>query len=92
MTNEIKSDSTQPDIPLKEKKDKRSEQTKEAKGIYRIRLIPIWLRLIIILVLLIVAIVVGLMLGYSVVGDGKAIDALKWGTYEHIFDILRGKE
>ncbi len=92
MTNEIKSESTQPNIPHKEKKEKRSEKIQEGKAIYRTRLIPIWLRLVIILVLLIVAIIIGLIVGYSVIGDGKALDALKWGTYEQIFDIMRGKE
>lgn len=92
MTNELKSTSTQPNIPQEEKKDKRSEHTQEGNRIYGIRLIPIWLRLIIILVLLILAIIIGVIFGYSVIGDGKALDALKWGTYEHIFDIMRGKE
>lgn len=92
MTNERKSDFTQPNIPHEEKKKTRSEKTKESKNNYRVRLIPIWLRLVIVVVLLIVATIIGFIIGYSVIGEGKVLDAFKWGTYEHILDIMRGKE
>jgi len=46
---------------------------------WRVRLIPIWLRLIIILAIMIVAAVAGAMFGYGVLGDGNPIDVLKIG-------------
>ena len=67
-----------------------AENTEHSK--VRIRLIPVWLRVILVLCLLMVVVVVGLMFGYSVLGDGNALDVLKWGTWQHIIDIMRGVE
>lgn len=73
-----------------EKKHVDSEQ-KEVRWV-QIRLIPIWLRIVIILALVVVAAVVGAMIGYSVMGEGKAMDVFKPATWQHIFDIMNGKE
>lgn len=61
-------------------------------GWVQIRLFPIWLRIIIVLVLIIIAAALGAMVGYGVIGDGKAADALKWETWQHIIDIMSGKK
>lgn len=58
----------------------------------QIRMFPIWLRIIIVLVLLIIAAALGSMIGYGVIGDGSAKDALKWETWQHIIDIMSGKK
>ena len=58
----------------------------------QLRLFPIWLRIILVLILLFGAGIVGVMFGYGVIGDGKPIDALKTDTWQHIFDIMNGKE
>ena len=58
----------------------------------QIRLVPIWLRVLIILVLLLIAIVTGLTVGYSILGDGESSDVLKWSTWQHLIDIITGKE
>ena len=34
---------------------------------------------------------VGLTVGYSLIGDGQADDALKWSTWQHLLDIMNGK-
>ena len=73
-----------------EKKHVDLEQ-KEVRWV-QIRLIPIWLRIVIILALVVVAAVVGAMIGYSVMGEGKAMDVFKPATWQHIFDIMNGKE
>ena len=73
-----------------EKKRLNSEQ-KEVRWV-QIRLIPIWLRIVIILALVVVAAVLGAMVGYSVMGEGKAMDVFKPATWQHIFDIMNGKE
>ncbi|WP_096550341.1 DNA-directed RNA polymerase subunit beta [Ureibacillus thermosphaericus] len=94
MANEMKSGSTlsNQDIPQKRaKRQDRNEKHPKFK-IYRTRLIPIWLRIVIVLVLLLLASVFGLMIGFGVIGDGNPLDALKWETYQHILDIINGIE
>ena len=75
---------------LTEKRKLEKETNKPTRWV-QIRLIPIWLRIIIVIILLGVAAAVGLTVGYGVIGDGSTSDALKWETYQHIFDILNGK-
>ena len=58
----------------------------------QIRLFPIWLRVIIIIILLFVAAFAGLTVGYSVLGDGQSSEALKWSTWQHLIDIIKGNE
>lgn len=58
----------------------------------RLRLIPIWLRVLLVLCLLVVVSIIGLIFGYSGLGEGEASDALKRETWEHIIDIIRGVE
>ncbi|HHY75023.1 MAG TPA: DNA-directed RNA polymerase subunit beta [Bacillus bacterium] len=67
----------------------QSQETESIeKGRPKIRLIPIWLRLIIVAVLLVISMTAGLMFGYGVIGDGKAIDALKISTWERLVDLV----
>lgn len=56
----------------------------------QIRLIPIWLRVLLFLVGVIAAAVLGVMFGYGVIGDGKALDALKPETWQHIWKMIKG--
>ncbi|MED3661400.1 DNA-directed RNA polymerase subunit beta [Ureibacillus sp. FSL K6-8385] len=65
-------------------------QTLKTYSRYSTRTIPIWKRIVIVLALMIFASIFGLMIGYGVIGDGKAFDALKWSTYKHIFDLMNG--
>lgn len=67
------------------------EQTKKTRWV-QIRLFPIWLRIIIVLLLIVIAAALGSMIGYGVIGDGNAKDALKWETWQHIIDIMSGKK
>ncbi|MBT2583783.1 DNA-directed RNA polymerase subunit beta [Planococcus sp. ISL-109] len=57
----------------------------------QIRLFPIWLRVLLVIGLLVVMAVLGVMVGYGVIGEGNAGDALKWETWQHILDIMRGE-
>lgn len=97
MTNEVKSGSTlSEETPRRRSRrstseEKNKEVNKKFK-IYRTRLIPIWLRLVIVLFLFLLAAIFGLMIGFGVIGDGEPMDALKWSTYQHILDIMNGKE
>jgi len=72
----------QPDEQVQEDPDKR----------VKIRLIPIWLRIIIVLVLLLLAVVFGAMFGYAVIGEGDVSDTFNPDTWKHIFDIMNGVE
>lgn len=58
----------------------------------RLRVIPIWLRLILIAILFVVIAALGVIIGYSGIGNGEAGDALKWDTWQHLLDIIEGKE
>jgi hypothetical protein len=58
----------------------------------RIRLIPIWLRLVLLVVFTFVSLVAGAAVGYGVIGDGKPADVLKESTWTHIRDLVNKKE
>ena len=58
----------------------------------QIRIIPIWLRLILIILLIGIVSIIGLRIGYSYIGDGNPEDVLKKETWVHILDIIKGKE
>lgn len=69
-----------------------NEETSRIKrnGIKRlkVRLVPIWLRLLILLVLCILALVIGAMVGYGLIGKGHAFDVFDPATWQHIIDIV----
>ena len=90
MTNEVKSESLTPEAPQKQKRiDKNAEKPVRW---YSLRLIPIWLRIILVILLIVVAGASGLMIGFSVIGGGNAADVLKFETWEHILNIVNGVE
>lgn len=41
------------------------------------------------LVIVVSIFVIGVMIGYAVVGDGNPIDVLNWQTWQHILDFLK---
>ncbi|MDQ0218480.1 DNA-directed RNA polymerase subunit beta [Peribacillus cavernae] len=66
----------------------QGKQTENVKKRIRIRLLPIWLRLVIVIVLIAASISAGAMIGYSVIGGGKASDVFKKSTWTHIVDLV----
>ena len=54
----------------------------------RVRLIPIWLRLVLVTLLIVASLLSGTMVGYGVIGSGKPFDALKKSTWTHITDLI----
>jgi len=76
--------------PRKERTKKPMKPVSEMRWV-QVRMIPIWLRMLILLVLLVLAAAVGAMVGFSVIGDGTAADVFKKETWQHIFDIMNGK-
>jgi hypothetical protein len=55
----------------------------------RIRLIPIWLRVIMIIGLIFVSMTLGAAIGYGVLGDGKVSDVFKPSTWTHLRDLVQ---
>lgn len=94
MTNEFERRTEQPDATQKRKRRRRTDAPQSDQPIrwVQLRLIPIWLRIIIVCVLFIGVAILGLTIGYSFIGDGEAGGALKWGTWQHLLDIIEGKE
>lgn len=93
MTNEFDRRAVQPEPA--DKKTRRSlreePQTDQPVRWVQLRLIPIWLRVILVIILFIAVAAMGLTIGYSFIGDGEAGDALKWSTWQHLLDIMSGK-
>ncbi|GAB2721334.1 hypothetical protein GCM10027018_31160 [Paenibacillus thermoaerophilus] len=46
------------------------------------------LRTLLIPLLCLTALIAGLLIGYAVVGDQPAGDVFKWGTWQHLFDLI----
>lgn len=70
-----------------EKKLRRNRK-KNNKNKFRRYAFPIWLRIIVVLVLTAIALILGVIVGYGVIGDGAPLDALKKETWQHIVDIV----
>ena len=62
------------------------KQTKQQR--LRRRLIPIWLRLLLVLCFIAMSALAGAMVGYGVLGDGNPFEALKPTTWQHIIDLI----
>lgn len=66
----------------KEKRGKRKRRSTR-------RIFPIWLRLIIFSLLCTGALIIGLIIGYAILGDGSPKDILKIDAWQHIIDIVK---
>lgn len=83
-------------------RQKRKEEKKETgffrrlsqrmKQIHIRRIFPIWLRLLVIFFLAIAALILGLIIGYTVIGDGEGIEVLTFDAWKHVIDIIKGVE
>jgi cytoskeletal protein RodZ len=73
-------------------KEQRSKKKEKASKIGRRRVLPIWLRIILVLLFSAAALVIGLMVGYGVIGEGNPTDALEMDTWRHIWDIVTKTE
>ncbi|MEH7494205.1 DNA-directed RNA polymerase subunit beta [Neobacillus niacini] len=57
----------------------------------RIRLIPIWLRIVLLVIFTGLFMVAGAAVGYGVLGSGDPGDVLKGSTWTHIIDLVEKK-
>ncbi len=73
------------------KATRKDIQEKKAQNKQPIRRIfPIWLRIVVVFILAFLALIIGLVVGYSVLGDGEPMEVLKMDTWRHILDIVTG--
>lgn len=72
----------------REEAKKNKAKTKRPKKL-RIRKFPILLRILLVLILVVIALILGLMVGYSILGDGTPMDVLDKATWQHIIDIVK---
>ncbi|WP_050616558.1 DNA-directed RNA polymerase subunit beta [Bacillus testis] len=66
----------------------QTEQKKTREKI-RIRLIPIWMRILLLAVAIVLATAIGCVVGYSVIGDGKPSEVFQKETWLHIRDLVK---
>jgi hypothetical protein len=76
---------------VKLEKKQQDETSKRSSSFVRVRLIPIWLRLLLVTSILVISLLLGAIIGYGVIGDGKPLDALKISTWTHIRDMVDKK-
>ncbi|MEH7417294.1 DNA-directed RNA polymerase subunit beta [Neobacillus drentensis] len=57
----------------------------------RIRLIPIWLRLVLLVVSVFICAIAGASVGYGMLGGGNVGDIFKESTWTHIIDLVDKK-
>jgi hypothetical protein len=78
-------------IKAEKKQNKEKEQSEKKSKRIRIRLIPIWLRVIIVLLLIVLSAAIGAMVGYGVIGNGNVFDVFKPSTWTYIIDLVQKK-
>lgn len=71
--------------------EKENLTMSERRKKIRVRLIPVWVKVIIVVVLFFGSLTAGMVVGYGVIGNGKPLEALQKGTWMHIVDIINKK-
>lgn len=72
---------------------KNNKRSREDDGIdenkrVRVRLFPIWMRIVIIAVLFFLLVIIGAVIGYSVIGEGSFTEVFQKSTWTNIFDLV----
>jgi len=71
-----------------EKKQKRKREETPIRRIF-----PIWLRLVVIFLLAVFALILGMIVGYTILGDGTdALEVLTFDFWKRVLDIIKGVE
>ncbi|SOC34751.1 DNA-directed RNA polymerase subunit beta [Ureibacillus acetophenoni] len=106
MTNELINDNSNPREDLSQlkktsrrrmrreesKQKKEVKQPQTTKEILFSRLLATAIKVIVFFAVLLFVAIAGLMIGYGVIGEGNPVDALNWDTWQHMLDIINGKE
>jgi len=70
------------------KQERREKREKAQNRRVRVRILPIWLRIVIIAGLICLSTLAGAAVGYSMMGNGKVMDIFKSSTWTHIIDLV----
>ncbi|KOP71853.1 DNA-directed RNA polymerase subunit beta [Cytobacillus solani] len=70
------------------KKESNPQPAKVRRRRIRVRILPIWLRIIIVAALIFLSLIAGAAVGYGVIGNGEAKDIFKKSTWTHIVDLI----
>ncbi|WP_075983152.1 DNA-directed RNA polymerase subunit beta [Bacillus massilinigeriensis] len=70
-------------------RENQTEKLSERRKRIRVRLIPVWLRVVIVAIMIVFAVMIGAIFGYSVLGDGKAGDVFQKSTWTHMVDLVK---
>lgn len=57
----------------------------------RVRLIPVWLRIVLLAVMVVGCVIGGAMFGYGILGGGNATEVLNKSTWTHILELIEKK-
>ncbi|KKK39020.1 hydroxymyristoyl-ACP dehydratase [Mesobacillus campisalis] len=71
---------------------KKQQPKVEKRQRIRVRLIPIWLRVILVIVLLALSIIAGAAFGYGVMGNGNPKEIFEKSTWTHILDLVEKRQ
>lgn len=88
MAKEASQEIIQTREAMKKEKQKEKLEKKVNPRRIRLRLIPIWLRLFLVVLLIAASLAGGLMVGYGVIGDGNPTDVFNKSTWTHIIDLV----
>ncbi|WNB92351.1 DNA-directed RNA polymerase subunit beta [Bacillus sp. NEB1478] len=92
MPNEIQDMNKNENKPKTQRYQEREKSSRDEKkklvNSGRKRSFPIWLRLLLLVCGIIVCFVVGTMVGYGVLGDGKPMNVFEKETWTHIVDLV----
>jgi hypothetical protein len=91
MTIEEKQVKTREEMKKARALEKDIETMRDRRKKIRVRLIPVWVKVAIVILLTIASMLAGTVVGYGVIGNGKPSEALQKGTWMHIVDIINKK-
>lgn len=91
MTLDQKQVKTREELKKARALEKEVETMRDRRKKIRVRLIPVWVKVAIVILLTIASVLAGTVVGYGVIGNGKPSEALQKGTWMHIIDIINKK-
>jgi hypothetical protein len=91
MTLDQKQVRTREELKKVRAQEKQIETMRDRRKKVRVRLIPVWVKVAIVILLTVVSVLAGTVVGYGVIGNGKPSEALQKGTWTHIIDIINKK-
>jgi hypothetical protein len=91
MTLDQKQVRTREELKKVRAQEKQIETMRDRRKKVRVRLIPVWVKVAIVILLTVVSVLAGTVVGYGVIGNGKPSEALQKETWTHIIDIINKK-